>query len=90
MTLIWLGVLFVFGGVLQMAYQPIWKGRLSGGRRLRRLLDPHKSIGQLAHCTPNILQPEVTRALENELTYISVRCSRSHGMFADACQISSV
>jgi hypothetical protein len=35
MTLIWLGVLFVFGGVLQMAYQPIWRGRLSGGRRLR-------------------------------------------------------
>jgi AraC-like DNA-binding protein len=40
-----------------------------------RLLDLHKSIGQLAHCTPNILQlPEVTRALENELTYISVKC----------------
>jgi len=35
MTLIWLGVLLVFGGVLQMAYQPIWRGRLSGGRRLR-------------------------------------------------------
>jgi len=35
MTLIWLGVLFVFGGVLQMAFQPIWRGRLSGGRGLR-------------------------------------------------------
>ncbi|WP_407158418.1 hypothetical protein [Bradyrhizobium sp. STM 3557] len=35
MTLIWLGVLLVFGGVLQMAFQPIWQGRLSGGRRLR-------------------------------------------------------
>jgi hypothetical protein len=35
MTLMWLGVLLVFGGVLQMAYQPIWRGRLSGGRRLR-------------------------------------------------------
>src|SRR5258705_6581898 len=35
MTLIWLGVFLVFGGVLQMAYQPIWRGRLSGGRRLR-------------------------------------------------------
>jgi hypothetical protein len=34
MTLIWLGVLLVFGGVLQMAFQPIWRGRLSG-RRLR-------------------------------------------------------
>jgi hypothetical protein len=35
MTLIMLGVLLVFGGMLQMAYQPIWRGRLSGGRRLR-------------------------------------------------------
>src|SRR5882762_4405683 len=35
MTLIWLGVLLVFGGVLQMAFQPIWRGRLSGRRRLR-------------------------------------------------------
>ncbi|MGX9431260.1 hypothetical protein [Bradyrhizobium sp. LeoA1S1] len=35
MTLIWLGVLFVFGGVLQMVFQPIWRGRLSGGRLLR-------------------------------------------------------
>ena len=30
MTLIWLGVLLVFGGVLHMAFQPIWRGRLSG------------------------------------------------------------
>src|SRR6267142_6204334 len=35
MTLIWLGVLLVFGGVLQMAFQPIWRGRLSGRKRLR-------------------------------------------------------
>ncbi|MCA6104532.1 hypothetical protein ACVIHI_008247 [Bradyrhizobium sp. USDA 4524] len=35
MTLIWLGVFLVFGGVLQMAYQPIWRGRFSGGRWLR-------------------------------------------------------
>ncbi|WP_065752871.1 hypothetical protein [Bradyrhizobium paxllaeri] len=35
MTLIWLGVLLVFGGVLQMVFQPIWHGRLSGRRRLR-------------------------------------------------------
>ena len=35
MTLIWLGVLLVFGGVLQMAFQPIWRGRLSGRARLR-------------------------------------------------------
>ena len=30
MTLIWLGVLLVFCGVLHMAFQPIWRGRLSG------------------------------------------------------------
>ena len=42
---------------------------------MRRLLDLHKSIGQLAHHTPDILElPEVTRALENELTHILVRC----------------
>jgi hypothetical protein len=35
MTLIWLGVLLVFGGMLQMVFQPIWQGRLSGRRRLR-------------------------------------------------------
>jgi hypothetical protein len=35
MTLIWLGVLLVFGGVLQMAYQPIWRGRLSDRTGLR-------------------------------------------------------
>jgi hypothetical protein len=35
MTLIWLGVLLVFGGVLQMVFQPIWRGRLSGRRQLR-------------------------------------------------------
>ncbi|MGY3614995.1 hypothetical protein [Bradyrhizobium sp. USDA 10063] len=45
MTLIWLGVLLVFGGVLQMAFQPIWRGRLSGGRRLgsdRDTLEPER------------------------------------------------
>ena len=35
MTLIWLGALLVFVGVLQMAFQPIWRGRLSGRSRLR-------------------------------------------------------
>jgi hypothetical protein len=35
MTLIWLGVLLVFVGVLQIAFQPIWRSRLSGKRRLR-------------------------------------------------------
>jgi hypothetical protein len=27
MTLIWLGVLLVFGGMLHMVFQPIWRGR---------------------------------------------------------------
>ncbi|RXH42017.1 MULTISPECIES: hypothetical protein [Bradyrhizobium] len=35
MTLILLGVLLVFVGVLQMAFQPIWRGRFSGGKWLR-------------------------------------------------------
>jgi AraC-like DNA-binding protein len=40
-----------------------------------RLLKLHKSIGQLAHDTPDILElPEVTRALETGLTHILVRC----------------
>ena len=39
MTLIWLGALLVFVGVLQMAYQPIWRGRLSGTKR-RVTLEP--------------------------------------------------
>ena len=30
MTVIWLGVLLVFGGMLHLAFQPIWRGRLSG------------------------------------------------------------
>jgi len=32
MTLTWLGALLVFVGVLQMAFQPIWRGRLSDRR----------------------------------------------------------
>jgi hypothetical protein len=40
-----------------------------------RLLKLHKSIGQLAHDTPDILElPAVRRALENELIHIMVRC----------------
>src|SRR5258706_4799595 len=31
----WLGALLVFVGVLQLAIQPIWRGRLSGTKRLR-------------------------------------------------------
>jgi AraC-like DNA-binding protein len=40
-----------------------------------RLMNLHKSIGQLAHDTPDILQlREVSRALENQITHILVRC----------------
>jgi AraC-like DNA-binding protein len=40
-----------------------------------RLLDLHKSIEKLADLTPEILElPEVSRALENKLTHIMVRC----------------
>jgi len=40
-----------------------------------RLLKLHKSVGLLAHDTPDILElPEVTRALETELTHMLVRC----------------
>lgn len=40
-----------------------------------RLLKLHKSIGQLAHNAPDILQlPEVRRALENEFIHVMVRC----------------
>lgn len=50
MTLIWLGVLLVFGGMLHMAFQPIWRGRLSGRRRFRAgqpsdTLEPERPAG---------------------------------------------
>jgi len=42
---------------------------------MHRLLNMHKSIGQLAHGTPDILElSEVSRALENEFIRILVRC----------------
>ncbi|WP_136624109.1 AraC family transcriptional regulator [Bradyrhizobium centrolobii] len=40
-----------------------------------RLLKLHRSVGQLAHDTPDVLDiPEVGRALENELIHVMVRC----------------
>ena len=49
MTLIWLGVILVFGGVLQMEFQPIWRSRLSGRTRLRSrpsdTLEPERPTG---------------------------------------------
>ena len=42
---------------------------------MHRLLKLHKSVGQLAHDAPDILElPAVRRALENELIYVMVRC----------------
>jgi AraC-like DNA-binding protein len=42
---------------------------------MHRLLSVHKSIVQLARDTPDILvRPEVSRALENELKHIALRC----------------
>jgi hypothetical protein len=35
MLVIWLGALFVLGGLLFMMAQPIWRGRLSEARRRR-------------------------------------------------------
>ena len=35
MTIIWLGALLIIGGVVFMAIQPVWQGRLSRLRRLR-------------------------------------------------------
>jgi hypothetical protein len=47
MALIWLGASLVVVGVLFVVAQPIWRGRLSGGRRLRSVeasdtLEPEK------------------------------------------------
>ena len=42
---IWLGALLFFVGLLQMAFQPIWRGRLSGTKRLhsgRDTLEPEE------------------------------------------------
>jgi AraC-like DNA-binding protein len=40
-----------------------------------RLLKLHKSVGQLAHDSPDILElPPVLRALENEFIHVMVRC----------------
>ncbi len=33
MTVIYIGALLVFGGMLSMAYKAIWQGRLSGASR---------------------------------------------------------
>jgi AraC-like DNA-binding protein len=42
---------------------------------MSRLLKLHRTIGQLAHDVPDILQlPEVLRALESQLVHVMIRC----------------
>jgi drug/metabolite transporter (DMT)-like permease len=43
MLVIWLGVLFVLGGLLFMAYQAIWRGRLSDAKRTSSEV-PHDTL----------------------------------------------
>ena len=46
-----------------------------GSALMLRLLTLHKSVGQLAHDSPDVLElPEVLRAFENELIHVMVRC----------------
>jgi AraC-like DNA-binding protein len=52
---------------------------------MRRLLKLHKSVGQLAHDSPDILElPPVLRALENELIHAMVRCLAEGGAVESA------
>jgi hypothetical protein len=44
MLFIYLGALFIFGGVLFMAAQPLWRGRLSDARRTRQIGAPPSEI----------------------------------------------
>ena len=50
MVLVWVGALLVVGGVVFMAAQPLLRGRLSGGKRLRSgwasdTLEPERPAG---------------------------------------------
>jgi len=46
-----------------------------GSALMLRLLTLHKSVGQLAHDSPDVLElPQVLRAFENELIHVMVRC----------------
>src|SRR6516165_1494575 len=44
MLVIWLGALFVLSGLLFMATQPIWRGRLSEARRKRASAVPRDTM----------------------------------------------
>ena len=43
MLVIWLGALFVIGGLLFMAYQSIWRGRFSDAKRTSSEV-PHDTL----------------------------------------------
>ena len=50
MVLVWVGALLVVGGVVFMAAQPLLRGQLSGGKRLRSgrasdTLEPERPAG---------------------------------------------
>jgi hypothetical protein len=52
MLVIWLGALFVLGGLLFLVAQPIWRGRLSDARRIRT-----SSAAPRATLEPHTLEP---------------------------------
>jgi hypothetical protein len=55
MLVIWLGALFVLGGLLFMATQPIWRGRLSEARQKRASAVPRDTATKPAE--PMTLEP---------------------------------
>ena len=55
MLVIWLGALFVLGGLLFMMAQPIWRGRLSDARRTSSAV-PRKGAHPL-RVEPHTLEP---------------------------------
>ena len=57
MLVIWLGALFVIGGVLFMAAQPIWRGRLSGARRSSSAVPAPKTRRPSDTPEPHTLEP---------------------------------
>ena len=55
MLVIWLGALFVLGGLLFMMAQPIWRGRLSEARRRKSSAVPRDAAMKPAE--PMTLEP---------------------------------
>jgi hypothetical protein len=52
MVLIWVGALLLLSGLMFMAAQPLWRGRLSGGRigtaKAGKTLEPPRPTGGLS------------------------------------------